>query len=90
MGEQTTGSLSSKAKYHFWLAFTALLMSGVFAFLGLGAFSAGDGLEMSYLTSAPNGAPEKSFLIYDITGVLFLLLAPICLWLAWKFRPAED
>ncbi len=90
MTEQTTEPQTDTAKYGFWLAFTALVMSGVFGFMGLGAFSAGDGLEMSYLASAPAGAPSKSFLIYDLTGALFLLLTPLCLRLSWKFRPATN
>lgn len=70
-------------KYRFWLAFTALLMSGFFGSLGLGSFSAGQGLA----SNPDNIDPAVTILTFNFIGVILLAQAPICLWLAWKLRP---
>jgi len=71
-------------KYRFWLTVIAMVMSGVFAFMGLGSFSLGQGL-----ASAPeNIDPDATVLTFNFIGSVLLLMVPACLLLAYMLRPS--
>ncbi len=70
-------------KYRFWLTAIALVMSGVFAFIGLGSFSLGQGL-----ASAPeNIDPDATILTFNFIGYILIAMVPACLLLAYMLRP---
>lgn len=70
-------------KYRFWLTVIALVMSGVFAFMGVGIFSLGQGL-----ASAPeNIDPDATILTFNFIGTIVLAMTPACLLLAYMLRP---
>lgn len=85
--EQPTASPDKIARYRFWLSFMALLVSFLFGFTGLGAFSAGEGLAGDVAAGADHG---RVVLTFGIVGTILLTLAPVCLYLAWRFRPGGE
>ena len=73
-------------KYRFWLTVIALVMSVVFALMGLGSFSLGQGL-----ASAPeNIDPDVTILTFNFIGYILVAMAPACLWLAYLLRPGGN
>ncbi len=70
-------------KYRFWLTAIALVLSGFFGFVGLGAFSAGQGLA----ANPENIDPAATILTFNFIGSILLAMAPACLWLAYMLRP---
>jgi len=72
--------LTTRLKYRFWLAFTLMLMSGVFATLGMGAFAAGRGLA----EEGEAGAIDRTILTFDLVGIFLLVMVPVSIWAAYK------
>lgn len=70
-------------KYRFWLTVIALVMSGIFAFMGVGCFSLGQAL-----AAAPeNIDPDVTILTFNFIGSILLIMVPACLLLAYMLRP---
>ena len=70
-------------KYRFWLTVIALVMSGVFALMGLGIFSLGQAL-----AAAPeNIDPDATILTFNFIGSILIAMVPACLLLAYILRP---
>lgn len=71
------------ARYRFWLSFASLFTAAVFGTLGLGAFSAGEGLA----GDASQADYMRVIITFGIVGAVLLAFTGICLYLAWRFRP---